>query len=285
MISKLKSECGYQFTSKLEGMFMDMQTSKAVMDDFRLTCPIAAQEIDITVLTTGYWPVQAPPACVLPLAIRQTSEGFQDFYLTKNTGRKLSWLTHLGTVDLKATFSSGRKELNVSTYQMCALMMFNDRDTLSLDEIRTATQIPDIELRRHLLSLCTPKLRILKKSTKNKSISDDEVFTFNFEFSSKYRRLRIPLISAKEQGISDDLCPVPSTVEEERKHLVDAAVVRIMKARKTLSHNDLLAEASKQLSFRFTPSPVMVKKRIESLLEREYLQRDKTDPRFYNYLA
>lgn len=28
MIVKLKNECGYQFTSKLEGMFTDMKISK-----------------------------------------------------------------------------------------------------------------------------------------------------------------------------------------------------------------------------------------------------------------
>ena len=48
---------------------------------------------------------------------------------------------------------------------------------------------------------------------------------------------------------------LPSSVEEERRHLVEAAVVRIMKARKTMSHHDLVAEVIRQLSFRFTPSP------------------------------
>jgi ribosomal protein L32 len=35
MIVKLKSECGYHFTSKLEGMFVDMKISKDSMDAFR----------------------------------------------------------------------------------------------------------------------------------------------------------------------------------------------------------------------------------------------------------
>jgi cullin 3 len=35
MISKLKTECGYQFTSKLEGMFTDMKTSADTMENFR----------------------------------------------------------------------------------------------------------------------------------------------------------------------------------------------------------------------------------------------------------
>jgi cullin 3 len=48
------------------------------------------------------------------------------------------------------------------------LLMFNTQNTLTLDTIRSATQIPELELKRHLLSLCTPKVKILIKSSKGK---------------------------------------------------------------------------------------------------------------------
>lgn len=35
MLLKLKTECGYQYTAKLEGMFMDVKTSADWMRDFR----------------------------------------------------------------------------------------------------------------------------------------------------------------------------------------------------------------------------------------------------------
>lgn len=35
VIAKLKAECGYQYTSKLEGMFLDMGLSKGVMEEFK----------------------------------------------------------------------------------------------------------------------------------------------------------------------------------------------------------------------------------------------------------
>ena len=59
----------------------------------------------------------------------------------------------------------------------------------------------------------------------------------------------------EEGGVGENRSGLPPTVEEDRRHLVEAAIVRVMKARKRFSHNDLVAEISRQLSFRFIPSP------------------------------
>jgi cullin 3 len=47
-----------------------------------------------------------------------------------------------------------------------------------------------------------------------------------------------------------------------------------MKTRKTLSHNQLVAEVVQQLSARFTPQLTTIRTRIEHLIEQEYLERD-----------
>lgn len=52
-----------------------------------------------------------------------------------------------------------------------------------------------------------------------------------------------------------------------------------------MQHAQLVAEVSRQLSSRFRPNPVMIKKRVESLIEREYLERSANDRKVYNYLA
>jgi len=294
MIAKLKTECGYQFTSKLEGMFTDMRISKDVMDKYREEAYYSGgPELDVNVLTTGYWPTQTVSPCSLPHEIVICCEAFEAYYLSKQSGRKIAWQTHLGNADLKATFDKNRYDLHVSTYQMTILMLFNQAESLSLEQIREERQIPENELRRHLISLCTPKHKILKKSSKGKGISADEVFTFNGAYTSKLRRVRVPLVSMKETGPKDGSAgpdagaatALPGPIEETRRHLIEAAIVRIMKARKTLGHNDLISEVTRQLSMRFNPQPQAIKKRIESLIEREYLERTQQDRRTYNYLA
>lgn len=290
MIAKLKTECGYQFTSKLEGMFTDMKISKDTMDKYREEgYNVGGPELDVKVLTSGYWPTQSAMQCRQPNELVLGCEAFEAFYLSKHSGRKIAWQMHLGTADLKGTFGSNRYELNVQTYQMVILIQFNKMATISLEQIREEVKIPENELRRHLISLCTPKFKILKKSSKGKGIGEGELFTFNSEYTSKLRRVRIPLVSMKEAGGGEDAEAsadyLPGPIEETRRHLIEAAIVRIMKARKTLHHNDLISEVTRQLSTRFNPQPQNIKKRIESLIEREYLERATGDRRIYNYLA
>ncbi|XP_074243519.1 cullin-4A isoform X3 [Saimiri boliviensis] len=64
MLSKLKHECGAAFTSKLEGMFKDMELSKDIMVHFKQHMQNQSDSgpIDLTVniLTMGYWPTYTP---------------------------------------------------------------------------------------------------------------------------------------------------------------------------------------------------------------------------------
>ena len=331
MVSLLKAECGYQFTSKLEGMFNDMRISKETAEKYRshkksLNNAVSNDsrdaenggkpvDVEVSVLTTGYWPSQNVAPCILPPAVKAAMDRFQKYYLTTYTGRKLSWQTSTGSAEIRATFppqkgssKPRRHDLSVTTYQMCILVLFNTRDTLTLKQIREETNIPEEELRRHLVSLCTPKHRILRKGSKGKGISgDDDTFTYNADYTSKMTRVKVPMVSmrdassgssgaakgggsstagaSKSAGLVDGSAAVPLSVEEDRRHLLEASIVRIMKARKVLNHNDLVAEVTKQLSGRFVPPPQFVKKRVESLIEREYLERDEADRRVYRYMA
>lgn len=73
-------------------------------------------------------------------------------------------------------------------------------------------------------------------------------------------------------------------VKEDRSIAIEAAIVRIMKARKTLAHQQLVTEVLAQLAF-FKPDPKLVKRRISALIDREYLERDQEQSNIYHYLA
>jgi hypothetical protein len=73
-------------------------------------------------------------------------------------------------------------------------------------------------------------------------------------------------------------------LSEERSMLIDMALVRIMKSRKVMTFPNLLIEVQRQITF-FKADTPSIKKRIESLIEREYIERDETDNTTFKYLA
>merc|ERR1712156_846509 len=59
----------------------------------------------------------------------------------------------------------------------------------------------------------------------------------------------------------------------------------VFQVNEQLNHNQLVTEVVEQLIKRFQPSPVIIKKRIEGLIEREYIKRADHDRKLYVYLA
>jgi cullin 3 len=303
-------------------MFQDMKLSEDLMKQYknsfaasgtasstpgqRPRVNVSGIELKVSVLTSGFWPGSPGAPCELPLEIQECCNRFETFYLAKHTGRRLTWQPNFGYADLKAMMPESRHELNVSTYQMCILLLFNAHQTLSYQDLHLHTNIPLDELKRHLMSLyVNPKARILVKvgneKEKSKEPQDEDQFQVNYAFECKLFRIKVPLVQMKSgQGLdagglskADEAggssgangTDVPAIVEEDRKHLVEAVIVRIMKSRKTLEHNQLVMEVTRHLTARFQPTPTLIKQRTEKLIEREYLERAQHDRRVYNYLA
>ncbi|ORZ07297.1 Cullin-domain-containing protein [Lobosporangium transversale] len=292
MISKLKIECGFQFTSKLEGMFTDMRLSTDTMGSFKEFLGKVADtppfELNVTVLTSTFWPISSMPVpCNLPVDFLAATKVFERFYTSRHNGRKLTWHMTMGNVDLRATFDNKKHELNVSTMAAIVLLLFNnvpEGESLSYTTIEQETGLPAENLKRTLQSVACGKFKVLIKDPKSREIAETDTFKFNAAFSERQLRIKIQTIASKVES-AVELKETQEKVDEDRKHIAEAAIVRVMKNRKSLDHNNLITEVISQLQGRFNPAPSMIKKRIEALIDREYLERAPGDRTIYNYLA
>lgn len=137
------------------------------------------------------------------------------------------------------------------------------------------------ELKRTLQSLACGKARVLNKNPRGKDVEDGDRFNFNNDFKHKLFRIKINQIQMKETvNITsfwlffsftscgwvflfffysslaylfslqvEEQVSTTERVFQDRQYQIDAAVVRIMKMRKTLSHNLLVSELYNQLKF------------------------------------
>jgi hypothetical protein len=77
-----------------------------------------------------------------------------------------------------------------------------------------------------------------------------------FSFSKKIKiNLNVPLKSVEQKDIEG----LHRTIDEDRKMVIQAAIVRTMKARQTLKHALLMQEVIQQLSSRFKPKIPVIK--------------------------
>lgn len=100
---------------------------------------------------------------------------------------------------------------------------------------------------------------MLTKTPKGKDVEDDAVFEINEQFNENRVRVKINSIQLKESP--EENKEVNERVQQDRQYQVDAAIVRIMKTRKSLKHNQLISELTSQLKFQAKPADL--KKRIE----------------------
>lgn len=100
------------------------------------------------------------------------------------------------------------------------------------------------DLKRSLQSLaCVKSKNVLKKSPMSKEINEIDEFCCNESFTNKYIKVKIGTVSINSSKESEaENTETRQKVEEDRKPQVEAALVRIMKARRVMNHNDLIAE-------------------------------------------
>jgi len=323
MILKLKLQCGSQFTAKMAGMVQDLTTSKDFQAQFeeahnegKIQVSEGSEgskaqtiEVKVQVLTCGFWPSYASPEdIVLPPELMKCMDVFTEFYTSKQTHRKLKWVHTMGknTMDMhgvtlgsksskkdKPEKESKKKDkgskisIVLSTLQTLVLLLFNEQVAgqkvrLTLNEMASSIKVDAKDLKKYLKSLALAKEKILLKSGDAKEIGLEDVFEVNPDYTTSKNRVSIPLLvmQTDDKQVQD----VHDNVQQDRKLAIEACVVRVMKARNHLTHQQLVMEVSQNLSNIFKPDARIIKKRIEDLIQRDYLERDDTGSG-YNYKA
>lgn len=170
----------------------------------------------------------------------------------------------MGSVDISSSCFARRHIFTVSTYQCLILMLFNEQTCVRFKDVSEATQISKDDCQQQLASLTLLKHQLLIQEPPDKHVENSTRFALNDEFASE--RVKVILTTVKKEKKGEQTANVD--MQGERKHVMDAMIVRIMKARRRLDHNSLLDEVFKQCAL-FKPQPQQIKMQIEYLIERD----------------
>ncbi len=134
--------------------------------------------------------------------------------------------------------------------------------------------IAEVEVKRTLQSLACAKLRPLTKHPKGRDINPDDTFSVNTGFSHEKYRIKVNQVQLKET--KEENKETHERVAADRNFETQAAIVRIMKSRKTISHPELVAEVIQATKSRGVLNVAEIKKNIDRyvLMAHSLLQRN-----------
>ena len=187
-------------------------------------------------------------------------------------------------------------------------MLFNtagNNQQLTMKQIKDLMKMDDETCAKNLKTLMFKNFKLLEvrgsaipselsmggKMTPGMSalqLRDDTIIGINEAFSSQLNRIVFPTpvieeVYKKGKAVNIIEC-FSEIVQEDRSIAIEAAIVRIMKSRKKQDHVSLVQEVMQSLRM-FKPNPQQIKAKIESLIDKEYLEVDKDDKNVYRYLA
>ena len=233
MISKLKEACGFEYTNKLHRMFQDIQISKDLNSSFKEWQASALDEqeqrqaVDASyhILGTSFWPLKPPSMPFTPPEILiRTYSRFQKFYLTKHQGRKLTWLWQLCKGEVRANYLKLSKipyTFQVSTYQMAILLLFNDSETISYDEMHEGTKITPEVLDPSLGVFV--KAKLLTPVPEGAKPESGTSYTLNHGFKNKKIKVNLNIVGFKSEQ-KQETEDTHKTIEGDRKLLMQVCM-------------------------------------------------------------
>ncbi|CAN0230992.1 cullin-5 [Lampetra fluviatilis] len=291
------------YVNKLARMFQDIKVSEDLNQAFKEMHKnnklAMADSVNIKILNAGAWSRSSEKMFVsLPTELEDLIPEVEEFYKKSHSGRKLHWhhLMSNGIITFKNEV--GQYDLEVTTFQLAILFAWNQRqrDRISFENLRLATELPDAELRRTLWSLVAfPKLKrqpLLYEPTavSPKDFTEGTIFWVNQEFAlikngKVQKRGKINLIGRLQLTTERSRDEENEGIVQLRILRTQEAIIQIMKMRKKISNAQLQTELVEILKNMFFPQKKMIKEQIEWLIDHKYIRRDEDSINTFMYVA
>ncbi len=250
----------------------------------------------------------------LPQVLDKHIQNFTEFYCNKFKNRQLKWIHEYSYafIDMKGS-SSNCKVYNItaSNYQMSFLCLFNKNknkqyafsEILRLLNVKQNNSISSSKeviysdknftqvLKSHFLPIFNSKLFLIRNKENDQEIGEideNDIVYLNPDFNQKESKIRLlnSIVEKKEMLIAEEKkeAEVSHFVLEDRKHQLDAIIIKVLKRNKTVDFEKLKNIITEEIKKFFVPETKFIKTRLENLIDRNFVKRNDEDYNCYEYI-
>lgn len=286
--------CEMQFTNNLSKMLDDIDISNRRYEHFgNRDCRSSSSsskkhEMKPIIISQHAWPLgdfEYGNEMNMSPDIQNYLDEFNHLFKSANEGRYIYWLNEKSTVivDFKPNKDSKTYKLTVNFYQYAVMktILTSPKGYLTLSEINEILKMNPLWFERTIQSLKSTAL--LQENAKSKIWRINPNFSVSsVVLNAAIRFMRPSGKDTKGNDEEEDVC-----FEQQREINTQAAIIRIMKARRVMNHSDLCTETINQTSKYFPQTIGRIKRQIEKLIhgdgENRYLER--IDNKTYKYVT
>lgn len=309
IIKRLQTENSMEYTGKITKMFQDVRLSKILEDDFEMMVkslpdydPVKYPDLEPFVLAENMWPFSYQEVGFqLPSELQASHSKLEGMYMSKHNGRVLKWLWPLCRGEVVANIGKpGRPPFvfTMTLFQTAIVLQFNYSDVRTLAQLQHGTQLSVQNVAGALVPLIKYKL-VQQVPPGLEHLAEPET---EFRLARPYKAIKthINFAGGVKNDVLNGLLPraartagderadehadLEKELDAERHLFLEACIVRIMKSRRHLPHATLVNECIAQSHRRFAARVPLIKRAIDTLIQKGYLQRG-ADGESYTYLA
>lgn len=229
---------------------------------------VMAEDVCARVLARNAWPVLASPSITPPPAMARALIAAERAWAARMPHRAIEWMLAYGSASVSVAIRKKVYDVHMTPIQAAALLVVAHGEPMSAPDIAKALRLDEEHCDRVLNSLSTTPCAVL--------VCADRVWHVNTAFSSPKTRINVAPVAFEAKQTA------ARVVENDRTATIDAAIVRAIKAARRMEHRELVQTVSVALAPMFPVEGRTVKKRIEELINREFIDRDGT---YYVYAA
>ncbi|KAF0992232.1 hypothetical protein HZS_4412 [Henneguya salminicola] len=263
------------FFTSLFRIFEDFKISQELNSKYRKNIHKylkPAFSIALHAVRSELWPLDVDNSIEFPSFLQIQHENFEKFYKSEFPNRKLTFIAKDSYGEINFTICSKTYKLRLNAYQLTIFNLFNDLDSVHLDEITQKTKICSSLIKDYLVSFVESDiLRV-----------NDSFYELNLKFKSTRKCILLDKLDPKLVAIiipeANLVKKINQLSEDSQQTAIKCLVMNAVKIHGEIDFKGIMNHLKISNKYGLDLQDHTIRPRLQELIEREFILTKSDNP-------